>query len=148
MLATASFYGLCTLEKDETLLGKYRRGYKSWRSSIAREHNPGYDFMYLLACPDETIDPGRVVEWFARFNVSRLAASVSLVGRHDIPFTETANGYRQCSTLLPPDERFISKYDRNTLEYKNEDSGGIFCIESSYYYNYAYWMGRYFGIIE
>ena len=148
MLATASFYVLCTLETDETLLGKYRRGYKSWRSSIAREHNPGYDFMYILACPDETIDPGRVVEWFARFNVSRLASSVSLVGRHDIPYTETANGYKQCSTLLPPDERFISKYDRNTLEYKNEDSGGKYCIESSYYYNYAYWMGRYFGIID
>ena len=46
------------------------------------------------------------------------------------------------------DERFIAKYDRNPLEYKNEDSGGVFCVESCYPYTFAYWMGRYFKFIE
>ncbi len=147
MLASAALTGLCLLEKDEALLKKYRYGYKAWRSTIAGEHNPGYDFMYILSCPDETIEEDRVKEWFARHNISRLAAGVGLVGRHDIPIAATKHGYKQCSSLVPPDERFISKYDRDSLEYKNEDSGGIYCIESAYVYNYAYWIGKYFGII-
>ena len=58
------------------------------------------------------------------------------------------DGYRQTSVLLPPDERFISKYDRDPLEYKNEDSGGLNVVENCYVYTYAYWIGRYFGFIE
>lgn len=146
-LATCAFYGLCTLEKDEKLLLKYRKGFKAWRSSIAPEHNPGYDFLYLLACPDDSIDSERVVEWFCRHNSSRLAASVSVIGRHDVVKVPLKNNYIQMSSLLPPDERFISKYDRNTVEYKNVDCGGILCIESSYVYSFAYWIGRYFGFI-
>ena len=57
-------------------------------------------------------------------------------------------GYHETSALLPNDERFIAKYDRNPLEDKSEDSGGVFCVESCYPYTFAYWIGRYFTIIE
>ncbi len=148
MLACCAFLGLCLLEKDEESLKKFRNGFKAWRTSIAREHTVGYDFMYLLACPDETIDEERAKEWFYRHNLSRLAAGVSLVGRHDVPVKEYMGGYKETSWLLPPDERFISKYDRNPLEYKNEDSGGMTHIESCYVYTFAYWMGKFFGFVE
>ncbi len=146
-LATASLFGLCYLEKDEELLAKYRAGYKTWRTSIEREHDPALDFLYLVACPGEEIDEQRVIEWFTRANISRLAAGVSLKGRHDIPVKTLRQGYREISTLLPQDEKFISKYDRNPVEYKNYDSGGLMCIESCYVYTLSYWMGRYFGFI-
>ena len=148
MLATLAYYGICTLEKDEKLLAKYRKGYKAWRTSIEREHNPGYDLLYAVACPDEEVDLDRHAEWFYRTNASRLAAGVSLMGRHDIPVKKLRAGAEEISTLLPPDERFISKYDRNPYDYKNEDSGGIMCVESCYVYTLAYWFGRYHGFFE
>lgn len=149
MLCSASFAGLGMLEKDPVLLEKYRKGYKAWwDTSIEREHNAGYDFLYLLGCPDAEINCDRVKEWFYRTNLSRLASGVSLKGRHDIPVRELLKGYEQTSVLLPPDERFISKYDRDTLEYKNEDSGGVMYVESCYTFDFAYWMGRLYGFVE
>lgn len=148
MLATLAYYGICTLEKDEKLLAKYRKGYKAWRTSIEREHNPGYDLLYAVACPDEEVDLDRHAEWFYRTNASRLAAGVSLVGRHDVPVKKLRAGAEEISTLLPPDERFISKYDRNPYDLKNGDSGGIMCVESCYVYTLAYWFGRYHGFFE
>jgi hypothetical protein len=49
--------------------------------------------------------------------------------------------------LPPNDEHFIAKYDRNPLEFKNEDSGGASVVEGCYPYTFAYWIGRYFGFI-
>lgn len=148
ILALDSYWGLCYLEKDEKLLKKYRSGFKSWRTSLEREHNAGYDLMYLHACPDDEVDMEAIATWFYRMNLSRLAAGVSLVGRHDIPVKNLRAGNKEISVLLPQDERFISKYDRNPLEYKNEDSGGLMCVEGCYIYTFAYWFGRYFGYFE
>lgn len=148
MLAVLAFWGLCTLEKDEELLKKYRKGFKAWRTSLEREHNPGYDLPYVISCPDEKIDMERLAEWFYRTNASRLAAGVSLIGRHDIPVRNLKMGNKEISVLLPPDERFISKYDRNPVALINEDSGGVMCVESCYVYTFAYWIGRYYGFFE
>ena len=148
MLAVLAFTGLCTLEKDEKLLAKYRKGFKAWRTSLEREHNPGYDLPYAISCPDEELDFERMAEWFYRTNASRLAAGVSLEGRHDVPVKDMKLGGKEISILLPPDERFISKYDRNPLDYKNEDSGGVMVVESCYVYTFAYWFGRYYGFFE
>ena len=148
MLAVSSFYGLCLLEKDPVLLEKYRNGFKSWRTSIAREYNPGYDIPFAIACPDEELDMDMLARWFYRFNLSRLAAGVSTTGRHDCAVLTHIAGYKEISAVLTPDETFISKYDRNPLQQKDVDSGGLFCIESCYVYTFAYWMGRYYGLFE
>ena len=148
MLATASFYVLCRLEKDEKLLDIYRRAFSTWRYSVAREFSPAYDFPYLAACPGAELDMERICLWFDRANISRLAGSVTLSGRHDIPVKKYRAGYLEAGTALPPDERFISKFDRNPLEYKNEDSGGAQCVEGCTYYTLPYWMGRYYGFIK
>ncbi len=148
MLAVCAYYGLCTLEKDEERLKIYRDSFRSWRTSLEREHNPGYDIPFMLACPDDEVDMEALATWFYRTNASRLAAGVSLIGRHDIPVKKLMLEAEEISVLLPPDERFISKYDRNPLYYKNEDSGGIMCVESAYVYGFAYWMGRYYGFFE
>lgn len=147
MLATASFYVLCCSEKDETLLAKYRKGFSTWRSSIEREYSPVYDFPYLAACPDAELDMERIAVWFTRANVSRIASSVTMTGRHDVPVVKLRGGYLECGWVAAPDERFVSKPDRNPLEYKNEDSGGAAYVESCYYYTFGYWFGRYYGFI-
>lgn len=148
MLAVASLWGLCMLETDENLLKKYRAGFKSWRTSLEREHNPGYDLPFAIACPQEEIDIERLASWFYRTNSSRLAAGVSLKGRHDIPVITRMAGNKEISYLPMPDEVFIAKYDRNPYDYKNEDSGGLGCVESCYVYTFAYWLGRYYGFFK
>ncbi len=147
-LAVSSFLLLCLLEKDEELLEKYRNGFRSWRTSLEREHNPGYDIPFMLACPDDYVDLDALATWFYRTNASRLSSGVSLKSRHDIPVKKLRMGTEEISLLLPPDERFISKYDRNPLDRRDEDSGGVYCIESCYVYTFAYWIGVFFGFFE
>ena len=147
MLAVVSFWMLCTLEDDPALLEKYKTGFRSWRNSLEREYDPGYDLPYALATGD-SIDMDRMAQWLYRMNVSRLASSVSTMKRHDTPVCIRPGGYKEVSRLLPNDERFVSKYDRNPFEYKDEDSGGTRYVESCYIYTYAYWMGRYYGFFN
>lgn len=148
MLAVASLWGLTTLEPDEERKEIFRKAFRSWRYSLAPEFNPGYDFPYFLSDPEAKPDAERIRTWFYRFNTSRLASNVSLTTRRDYPVRIYMGGYKEVSALPTNDERFISKYDRNPLEYKNEDSGGVFCVESCYVFTFAYWIGRYFGFIE
>ena len=148
MLAVTSFFGLISLEKDEKKKEIFRKGFRSWRYSLAPEFNPGYDFLYFISDPDNAKpDEERIKTWFYRFNVSRLASNISLKNRIDIPKKYVTDNYYETSVRLPNDECFISKYDRNPLEYKEEDSGGSFCVESCYPFTFAYWIGRYFGFI-
>ena len=149
MLASASLWALTTLEKDPERLELFRKAFRSWRYALSPEYNPGYDFLYFLSDPENAKpDAERVKTWFYRFNVSRVASNVSLTSRRDYPVKIYMGGYQEVSALPTNDERFISKYDRNPLEFKNEDSGGAFCVESCYVYTFAYWIGRYFGFIE
>ncbi|NLB35712.1 MAG: hypothetical protein GX824_00135 [Clostridiales bacterium] len=144
-LASSAYWGLISLETDQKLKEKYIKGFKSWRHSIAREHNPFYDMAFKLACPGEEIELDKLASWLYRTNPSRLAAGVSLIGRHDIPVRICLGGSKEVSYRLSPDEMFISKYDRNPFKLRNEDSGGMNCVESCYVFTLAYWMGRYYG---
>lgn len=148
MLATATFWGLLMLEKDKELRKKYKKGFESWRGEIAREYNPGYDFPFKLVCPDAELYPERIKTWFYRFHHSRLAAGVSMTKRFDIPVRKRRGGYLEISALCPPDETFIAKYDRNPRQFRDEDSGGVMCVESCYVYTFAYWIGIYYGLIS
>lgn len=147
-LAVLSLWGLATLEPDENRKQMFIKAFRSWRYSLAPEYNPGYDFPYFLSDPEAKPNAERVKTWFYRFNVSRLASAVSLTSRRDYPVKLYMGGYKEVSALPANDEHFIAKYDRNPLEYKNEDSGGALCVESCYVYTFAYWLGRYFGFIE
>ena len=150
MLASTTFWPLITLETDDKLRETYRRAFKSWRGSIAREHNPGYDIPFHLACPEEALNWEKMERWFYRSPASRLAASVSLSNRHDTPLRLYRGGYKETGFLLPDDERFIAKYDRNPHEYRNWDDGDGTdrLVESCYVYTFAYWLGRYYGLFE
>ncbi|MCL2512729.1 MAG: hypothetical protein FWF08_02405 [Oscillospiraceae bacterium] len=146
-LATSAFWGLIINEADEEYKRIYREGFKAWRTSIEREHNPGYDFPYILSCPDEKIDMERIADWFYRSNPSRLIAGVKIEGRHDIAVRELRGGGKNTSYLLPPDERFITKNNRDALVYREIPPGSMMSVDSCYVYTFAYWMGRYFELI-
>ena len=149
MLAVSSFWMLSILEKDEKLLDIYTRAFNTWRGTVCRENNPGYEYPFALSVGCEGLDLEQNAKWFERFNVSRLAAGVSMETRYDVAKKHRWNyDYCETSFKLQPDEHFIAKYDRNPWEYKNEDSGGIYVVESCYVYTFAYWIGKYYGFIE
>lgn len=150
MLSNLTFFMLNLLETDEKLKNMYYEGWQSWRqTSIGREHNPVYDIPFAVVYgSDSYYDEEKIKMWYYRHNTSMLASGVSLVGRSDVATKEYKAGYKHTSYLLTPDERFISKHDRDPLEYKNEDSGGKYCVEMCSPFTMSYWMGRYYGIIE
>ena len=149
MLATAAYWMLIALEEDPRHKALYREGYKGWNGTFRREHNPAYDFPFMLACPDEKVNTEMLENWFRRQTSSRLCSSVSMSSRKDIAKRIRFGGSKETSWLLPPDESFISKYDRNPYDYTNcNNHEGIRVLESCYVYTFAYWFGRYYGIIE
>ncbi len=149
MLSNLTFFGLAMLEKDEELREKYKKGWLNWReTSIGREHHPIYDLPFMFAYPDEHIDTDKLKMWFYRYNTSSLASGVSLTSRRDVAPVEHIASYKQTSYLLPPDERPISKYDRDSLNYKNEESGGKNTVETCSPFTLPYWFGRFTGLIK
>ena len=148
MLATAAFWPLILLEPDPELRKLYRAGYKSWRGSVAREHNPGFDIPFLLACPEEPVDMAMLEHWFYRSPASRLATGVSLENRVDVPLRLWKNKKRETGCLLADDERFIAKYNRTPYLYNDSTSGSERMVDSCYPYTFAYWLGRYYGVVE
>ena len=84
----------------------------------------------------------------ALFLSMAIAAGISAGYSSDRIAKEFIAGYQQTSYLLPQDERAISKYDRDSLHYVNEESGGKYTIETCKAFTTSYWMGRYFGVLE
>ena len=149
MLATCAYWLLITLENDPALRKQYKTGYRGWNGTFRREHNPAYDFPYMLSCPEDSIDTDMLCDWFRRQDISRLAAGVSVSARQDVPCRYRFGGMKETACLLMPDERAISKYDRNPYAYTDTHNyRGTYHLESCYVYTFAFWIGKYFGLIE
>ncbi len=151
MLATETFWMLCTLEEDPVLLNKYREGFKTWKLSLLREFMPGYEFPFALSVPDEKIHLERCAQWFYRFEISRYAAHVNM-HRHDAPIKEKRtfdeHQANETSLKLPPDEIPITKYDRNPYDITPGMYSPSTCVEGCYVFTFAYWIGTYYGLID
>ena len=149
MLATSAYWLLITLENDNELKELYKNGYRGWNGTFRREHNPAYDIPYMLSCPEDEIDTEALADWFRRVGITRLVTSVGLTSRYDVPCRTRLGGEKEASWRLCPDEFPISKYDRNPYAYKDHEGGrDCYQLESAYIYTFAYWLGRYFGLIE
>lgn len=149
MLATCSYWLLITLEDNEELKELYKKGYRGWNGTFRREHNPAYDIPFMLSCPEDEIDTEALADWFRRVGITRLVTSVGLSSRFDVPCRRRLGGEKEASWRLCPDEFPISKYDRNPYAYKDHEGGSdCYQVESAYIYTFAYWLGKYFGLIE
>lgn len=149
MLATSAYWLLITLENDPELKQLYKNGYRGWNGTFRREHNPAYDIPFMLSCPEDEIDTTALADWFRRVGITRLVTSVNFTTRFDVPCRTRLGGEREASWRVSPDEFPISKYDRNPYAYKDHEGGrDCYQIESCYIYTFAYWLGRYYGLIE
>ncbi len=149
-LAIMTYWMLGRLEKDEKLLSMYREGFKSWEGTLLREHNPGYSFPMLAACPDTQLDFEKIAAWFNRHEITRIGSRTN-DHRHDMPIKRSRHGCGdelEISALLMPDERKNDKYDRNPFRMLPQYPSDTSRLEGCYPYTFAYWMGRYYGFIE
>lgn len=147
-LATAAYFVIIQLEKDEKLREMYREGYKGWNGTFRREHNPIYDFPYMLSLPEEKLDTSRHIDWFRRNSITRLITSCGISKRLDAPVRYRFGGEKETTWLIEPDELPITKYDRNPYNYNDIECEDCRVVESAYVYTFAYWLGRYYGIIQ
>ena len=148
-LATCAYWLLIALETDEALLRQYKAGYMGWNGTFRREHDPAYDFPYMLCFPEQALNTELIVDWFRRQPGTRLCASADFQARRDVPERIREGGMKETSCLLPPDEHNVTKYDRDPFSYRSEHGErGLYWLESCYVYTYAYWLGRYTGIIK
>jgi hypothetical protein len=146
-LAMLPYYCVFRYEKDPALLKAYRKGVDEWWKNIRREANPLWTFIYLTGQPEAQVDVSAAVWTLYRMPMDTIEWTVKNSHRRDIEWATAVDRFnrREALTLLPPDERPVSKWNGNPFvvdggaDGHGEDDGAAFLL--------PYWMGRYHKFI-
>jgi hypothetical protein len=147
-LAMLSFYGLFRYERDKDLLARfYWPALNQWWENERREENPLWTFIYAEAQPTKSVDRESAARTLYRMPMDTIDWSVKNSQRTDIALDRVRDRFArpQATTLLPPDERPVMKWNTNPFEVdsdsggRDEDDGAAFLL--------PYWMGRYLGFL-
>jgi hypothetical protein len=146
-LAMLSFYPIFRYEQDPGLLKQYRRAADQWWRNIQGEWNPLWTLIYLQSQPAKPVNVTGAVWTLYRIPMDVIEWTVRNSGRKDIPASTAPDRFRQrqSTTLLPPDERPVMKWNGNPFQLdggndgRTEADGAFFLL--------PYWMGRYLGLL-
>jgi hypothetical protein len=144
-LAMLSFYPIFRYEQDPRLLKLYRSAADQWWRNIQREWNPLWTLIYLQSRPTKPVDLAGAAWTLYRIPMDTIEWTVRNSSRRDVTVDAAHDrfGQRQSTTLLPPDERPVMKWNSNPFQLdggnggRTEDDGAFFLL--------PYWMGRYLG---
>jgi hypothetical protein len=147
-LAMLSFYPIFRYERDARYLDFYRRAAGQWWRNIRRERNPLWTFIYLLSRPAEPVDLADAAWMLYRIPMDLIEWTVNNSARRDISMDAVHDRFQepQSTTLLPPDERPVMKWNGNPFRVdggnggRGEDDGAFFLL--------PYWMGRYLEFLS
>lgn len=142
-LAMLSFYPLFRYERDSHLLGLYRNAMDQWWENEQHEKNPLWIFIYAAGNPEARSDFSAAAWMLNRIPMDMVEWTVTNSKRSDIAMAGKPDrfGRAEITTLLPPDERPVMKWNSNPFridggrEGRGEDDGTTFLL--------PYWMGRY-----
>ncbi len=148
-LAMLCFYPLFRHEEDPALVRYYRQALQAWWQNIQREKNPLWTFIYMCGWdrPPEPVDLAGAAWTLYRIPTDLIDWTVRNSHRKDVALDGGLDRFQrpQTTTLLPPDERPVMKWNGNPFRIDGgsggagEDDGGFFLL--------PYWLGRYHGFL-
>ena len=144
-LAFLSYWGLYKYAFTDELREKYRRAIKEHWDIERPEKNPLWNLIYAMTGAEE-FDLAETIWSLKEFPLDMIAWSIRNSHRKDLEFIEPNFRHQTTRTVLPPDERPMSKYNGNAFRLDGgsnglrEYSGDIYLL--------PYWLGRYLKIIR
>ncbi len=144
-LAFLAYWNLYKYAFTDELREKYRRTIKGHWEAERPEKNPLWNLIYAMTGADE-FDLDETVWSLKEFPLDMVSWSVSNSHRKDLEFMEPNFRDQRTRTVLPPDERPMSKYNGNGFRLDGgsgghrEYSGDIFLL--------PYWLGRHLEVIQ
>lgn len=146
-MALLGFYPLFKYEDDRQLRALYRTGLEQWWQSGKLQKNPFWIYFYNF-CTGKKVRLDEA-EWaLARIPLDLVSWTVQNSHRADVRMDTAKDRFNrpQSTTLLPPDERPVSKWNGNPFRIdggndgRSEDDGAFYLL--------PYWMGRYLGFFK
>lgn len=144
-LAFLSYWGLYKYAFTNELREKYRQAIAEHWDIERLEKNPLWNLIYAMTGAEE-FDLDETIWSLKEFPLDMIGWSVRNSHRKDLEFIEPNFRNQTTRTVLPPDERPMSKYNGNAFRLDggnnglSEYSGDIFLL--------PYWLGRYLKIIR
>ena len=144
-LAFLSYWGLYKYAFTDELREKYRRAIAEHWEIERPEKNPLWNLIYAMTGAEE-FDLEETIWSLKEFPLDMIGWSVRNSHRKDLEFIEPNFRNQTTRSVLPPDERPMSKYNGNAFRLdggsngSREYSGDIFLL--------PYWLGRYLKIIQ
>jgi hypothetical protein len=144
-LAFLSYWNLYRYAFTPQLRGQYCRAIRDHWEIERPEKNPLWNFIYAATGAKE-FDLAESIWSLKEFPLDTVSWTVRNSGRGDVELLASNFRHQSTKTVLPPDERPMSKYNGNVFRLdggddgREEFSGDIYLL--------PYWMGRYLGIIR
>ncbi|OHB73968.1 MAG: hypothetical protein A2Z25_05420 [Planctomycetes bacterium RBG_16_55_9] len=144
-LAFLSYWGLYKYAFTEELRQKYRRAIADHWEIERPEKNPLWNLIYAMTGAED-FDLEETIWSLREFPLDTIGWSVRNSHRNDLEFIEPDFRNQTTRTVLPPDERPMSKYNGNAFRLDGGDGGS--CEYSGDIFLLPYWLGRYLKIIR
>ena len=144
-LLALTFPGLLMCENDPQLLAFYNEGIRQWFGTVRNEYSPYYNFL-CGSLGVEEIGVEECVAFLRDAPLDLIEWTVDNTRREDMELVrEPELDQLQTSTLPPPSERGVMRWDNNPWGAVSGDGGHT--ESSGVYWLLPYWMGRYYGFI-
>lgn len=146
-MALLGFYPLLKYEDDRALRAIYRQGLEKWWQSGKLQKNPFWIYFYNF-CTGKKVRLDEA-EWaLARIPLDLVSWTVHNSHRADVRMDTVKDRFDrpQSITLLPPDERPVSKWNANPFRIDGGNGGRT--EDDGAFYLLPYWMGRYLGFLK
>lgn len=144
-LAFLSYWNLYRYAFTPELREKYREAIRDHWEIERPERNPLWDFLYAATGADD-FDLNESIWSLKEFPLDTISWTIQNSRREDVDFLPSNFREQSTETVLPPDERPMSKFNGNAFRLDGGDGGRE--EYSGDIYLLPYWLGRYLGVIR
>ena len=143
-LAVLGYYPLLNYETDPKLRAIYMRSMQRGWECKRFENQTWFNYIYAALTGNECQNEA-AVQHLRDYPLDCINYRFTNSHRHDLQVPQGHRNYVTDTKTMGPREQGIRRWDRDPLEL---DGGGGHAILDPSSYLDAYWMGRYYGLIE